>query len=372
MAGLYVHVPFCFSRCGYCDFFKTTQLEKMDGFVEGIRKEIEVRSPGFLFPVNTIYFGGGTPSLLSPARLGEIMGWLRTSFQVDAICEVTLEGNPDDLTPEYLKAIYGAGVNRLSIGIQSFSDIDLQKMGRRHNACQSHQVIEDAIGAGFKNISVDFIYGLPWSTPSSFHENLELFMNLPVQHISAYHLTIEKGTAFYVQKKHGNLKEISDADSFEQYQMVCKAFREGGLIHYEVSNFCKPGYYSQHNSAYWKGVPYLGLGPGSHSNVHDIRFWNKPNLQQYLKGAFNLLYQEETLSKIDRYNEMILLGLRTIWGVDTVLLADQFPDFAGQFVQKAEKWCQKGWLFYDDRFLKCREDNWFQVDTVIEDFMISN
>lgn len=154
--------------------------------------------------------------------------------------------------------------------------------------------------------------------------------------------------------------------------MVCKAFRESGLVHYEVSNFCKPEYYSQHNTAYWKGVPYLGLGPGSHSHSGDKRFWNKPNLQLYLKGAFNLLYDEETLSKIDRYNETILLGLRTIWGVDTVQLAGEFPEFYSQFGKKAENWCKKDWLFYEDRFLKCREENWFQIDTVIKDFMISN
>ena len=372
MAGLYVHIPFCFSRCGYCDFFKTTQLEHIEGFVENLKNEMQYRAPGFQYPVNTIYFGGGTPSLLSPVLLGDILNGFRKYFNVTSGCEITLEGNPDDLNPEYLDAIFKEGVNRLSIGIQSFNEADLQRMGRRHNARQSRQVVEDALGAGFENISVDFIYGLPWSSRASFLENLEIYKSLPVQHISAYHLTIEKGTPFFIEKRHGHLTELTEAESYEQYLMVCKAIAESGMIHYEVSNFCRPGYHSQHNSSYWKGIPYLGLGPGSHSNVHDKRFWNKSNLKLYLEGAFDLLYEEETLTKIDRYNELIMLGLRTIWGVDSVVLQGEFPDLSEAFLEKADKWCQTGWLFWEDVFLKCHEENWFQVDAIIEDFMTSN
>ncbi len=372
MAGLYVHIPFCFSRCGYCDFFKSTNLKAIPAFVDSLSKEIASNSHNFPFEVNTIYFGGGTPSLLSAKLLKVVLDLFYKHYNVSNDSEITIECNPDDLNPSYLDEIINIGFNRLSIGIQSFNDVDLVKMGRRHNANQGFRVIQGAVKAGFNNIGVDFIYGLPWSNRDSFLQNLDFFKNLPVQHISAYHLSIEKGTAFHKKKLMGQMKEINDSESLEQYLLLCNGLHQVGMDHYEVSNFSKPGCFSRHNSSYWKGVPYLGFGPGSHSYVNNKRFWNKAFLNHYLSGQFNLLYQEETLSNVDRYNEMIMLGLRACWGVDMERCRLEFADLYKFFLTLADKWCKRGLLYIEESHLKCREESWFQVDGIIEDFIVSN
>lgn len=370
MAGLYVHIPFCFSRCGYCDFFKTTQLRSIPQFVENLKSEIALRAPDFNFQIDTIYFGGGTPSLLKPEHLTEILNAFKSFFLISDKAEITIECNPDDLSVSYLNEILNRGFNRLSIGIQSFNDLDLQKMQRRHNSHQAKMAVDNAIKVGFNNIGVDFIYGLPWSNRQSFLENLAAFQNLPVQHISAYHLTIEKGTSFFNMKRNGLLNELSDVESLEQYLLLCDGLGKAGKIHYEVSNFCIPGYFSQHNTSYWKGVAYLGFGPGSHSFVENKRFWNKSNLKQYLTSRFDLLQEEETLSRAERYNEMIMLGLRTMWGINMEHCNINFTEYFQGFNQTAEKWIDRGWLTVLNNHLICKEEHWFQVDRIIEDFLI--
>ena len=230
MAGLYIHIPFCFSRCGYCDFFKTTQLRSIPQFVENLKSEIALRATDFNYPINTIYFGGGTPSLLKPEHLTEILNAFKNFFIISDKAEITIECNPDDLSVSYLNEIFNRGFNRLSIGIQSFNDLDLQKMQRRHNSHQAKMAIDNAIKVGFNNIGVDFIYGLPWSNRQSFRENLAVFQSLPVQHISAYHLTIEKGTSFFSLKRNGFLNELSDVESLEQYLLLCYGLSKVGKV----------------------------------------------------------------------------------------------------------------------------------------------
>jgi oxygen-independent coproporphyrinogen-3 oxidase len=372
MAGLYIHIPFCYSRCGYCDFFKTTKLDSIPAFLGSLNHEIALRAASFPYKIDTIYFGGGTPSLIHPEFLNSILNSMQRYYEVSANPEITIECNPDDLSLSFLDGILDAGFNRLSIGIQSFNDVDLKMMDRRHNASQAFSVIDDARSAGFNNIGVDFIYGLPWSDLESFTTNIHNFTNLDVQHISAYHLTIEKGTAFYNQKQRGQINEMDDSKSLDQYNLLCQEFSRAGLDHYEVSNFCRDGYHSKHNSAYWNGVPYLGFGPGSHSFIEGKRFWNKADLKSYNSGNFNLLLREETLTNLDRYNEAIMLGLRTKWGVNIETIHHQFPDCVPHFTISMDKWCSNGALFLDQYFLKCHEKSWFQVDGIIEDFILTN
>lgn len=372
MAGVYVHIPFCFSRCGYCDFFKTTKLDSIPAFLVSLRNEIEERSVLFPFAVDTIYFGGGTPSVIETESFRTILNTIKSNFLVSQKAEITIECNPDDLSKAFLDEIIKIGFNRLSIGVQSFNDDDLKIMGRRHDSNQSFVAIDNALSAGFRNIGVDFIYGLPWSNKALFQRNLDVFKNLNVQHISAYHLTIEKGTSFYRRKERGLLSEVRDTESLEQYNILCNELKESGMVHYEVSNFYKSGFISQHNSNYWKGVPYIGFGPGSHSYTLNKRSWNKANIRLYNSGGFNLLYQEETLNSTDRYNEMIMLGLRTMWGVNIEECRLQFPEYYKKFESCMMKWCHDDSLYIEEQHLKCREERWFLIDGIIEDFIITN
>lgn len=371
MAGLYIHIPFCFSQCGYCDFFKTTKLDGTSAFLNSLKQEIALKSTSFPYPIQTIYFGGGTPSLIKSEYLKDILILLQQYYNVNTNCEITIECNPDDLSKIYLDEILAVGFNRLSIGIQSFNDSDLKIMGRRHNAAQAFATIDDSKKAGFTNIGVDFIYGLPWSNLDSFTSNLKTFANLDVQHISAYCLSIEKGTAFFAKMEKGLVHELDDSKSLDQYNMLCHEFNKSGFEHYEVSNFCRKGFYSQHNSAYWKGIPYLGFGPGSHSYKQGVRFWNKPDIKLYYEGNLGLLERMETLTKLDSYNEMIMLGLRTIWGVNIEVCKIQFPEYFSHFMLKMNKYCNNGLLFQNGENLKCYEKSWFMVDGIIEDFMLT-
>ena len=324
------------------------------------------RAETFLFPIETVYFGGGTPSLLISNQIEEIISAVFENYEVTTNPEITCECNPDDLSFDYLKNIREAGINRLSIGIQSFSDNDLQFMGRRHNSKQAFKAIERSIKAGFENIGVDMIYGLPCSNHKLFSENLKKFADLPVQHLSAYNLTIEKDTPFF--KK--NLKELDDDESFRQYLILCETLKSRGMIHYEVSNFCKNGCHSQHNSSYWEGKPYLGIGAGSHSYYNGKRCWNKQDLRLYNSDNFNLIREEEILSETNKFNEQIMLGLRTRRGINLNQTETCFKSFFDDFIKTAIKWQDKGALYIENNHLICREEKWFIVDGVIEDFIV--
>lgn len=361
MAGIYIHIPFCISRCGYCDFYSTTDLNLIEKYIQSIKKEISYCTDSFRFPVGTIYFGGGTPSLLKISQIEDIISTIYKNFDVLQNPEITCECNPDDLNLNYLKNIKKTGINRLSIGIQSLSDEDLKIMRRRHNAKQAIESVEQSIKAGFKNISLDFIYGLPWGSQKSFSENLKKFAALPVQHLSAYHLSIEKGTPFFNQK----MNELEDTESFRQYLLLCETLIKSGMIHYEVSNFCLPDFHSQHNSSYWQRKPYLGLGAGAHSCYSDMRSWNKQNIELYISDNFDFVCEYETLSEKNLFNEKIMLGLRTKEGIDLKKLEDDFKKYFRDFIKTAKKWVDKGVLFIENNHLICREEKWFIVDGVI-------
>jgi oxygen-independent coproporphyrinogen-3 oxidase len=371
MAGIYVHVPFCESRCFYCDFYKTTDKQWIDLFVDKLLKEIEHRALFFgESPVDTLYLGGGTPSLLSPAALNKLLKGLSQQFKMKPGGEWTMEVNPDDLSLSYLKAIKATGINRLSIGIQSFFDDDLKKMGRRHDAGQATKALEWAFEAGFDNVGADLIYGLPWGDEQKIEKNVKTLASFPVNHLSAYHLTIEPGTQFGKEKRLKRLSEVSDLESESQFWKVDKLAGENGFEHYEISNFCRDGAYSIHNMSYWNGQAYLGLGPGAHSFDGHRRLWNPPQLRAYLKHDHQADQKYEVLSVYDRFNEQIMLGLRTKWGINRDGMAHDFPENWQAIGPLVKKWIESGHLEEQKEALICTPKGWFVVDGIIEDLFL--
>ena len=327
MAGLYVHIPFCKRRCLYCDFFSTTLLERREEYVLAVLQEISNRREEAGEPIRTIYIGGGTPSMLTAEQIRTILAAIGTK---DAT-EITMEANPGDLTSEYLRAIRRAGINRLSIGIQSFKDELLQLIGRRHTATQAINAVHMAQEAGFDNISIDLMYALPTQTMTLWEEDIESALRMNIQHISCYGLMYEDGTALSHMRDTGDIEPIDEDTENEMYDVLCCRLKQAGFTHYEVSNFALPGYEAKHNSSYWNGTPYVGIGAGAHSYVGRTRSWNPNDIDAYINGIkqSNLVRESEQLSDTDLYNEYIMLGLRTCQGIyvdKTPIKPRQNPD----------------------------------------------
>ena len=312
MAGFYVHLPFCAKRCLYCDFFSTTLLPRRAAYVDALLQEIAERKKELKEPIKTIYLGGGTPSLMDSIDIFRI---LRTIGTDDAE-EITMEMNPGDANPRYLQEIRQCGVNRLSIGIQSFRDDLLQLIGRRHNAMQAIDAVHMAQEAGFDNISIDLMYALPSQRMATWKADIEMALHLGVQHISSYGLMYEEGTALTKKKEQGELEVVDEETENKMYDYLCKRLKQAGFVHYEVSNFALPGFESKHNSSYWDGTPYIGAGAGAHSYLPPVRSWNINDLKAYIKGVQrgNLKRGQEVLTENDQYNEQVMLGLRTAKG----------------------------------------------------------
>ncbi len=362
-SSLYIHIPFCKKLCGYCDFFKTMSLAKKLEVLARIAEEMRERAPMLEGTVlKTIYFGGGTPTVCSPEELGVLLACARDVFDCSEVEEVTVEANPDDLTSDYLAGLRACGVNRLSIGIQSFRDEDLRMMNRRHNATEAIAAVRRAREVGFDNISIDLIYGLPTATLEDWRENVRQAVALGVEHISAYHLTIEENTLFGKRGVKTAPEELSD----KEYEVLCEELRNAGYEHYEISNFALPQKRSQHNSAYWRGTPYLGLGPGAHSfDGKSTRSWNLPSLKGYLEGA---PAESENLSQTERYEEVIMVSLRTFEGVDLGLLESCFgAEKCAYFLSRAEQFLERGILIKRGENIAFREESWLISDSVISD-----
>ncbi|MCW3785166.1 radical SAM family heme chaperone HemW [Plebeiibacterium sediminum] len=372
MAGIYLHIPFCIRKCGYCDFYSITDLSLKDKFVDSLISEISSRKSEFNEEqISTIYFGGGTPSLLTKQNLISILDTIYQYIPKKSVNELTIEVNPDDITPEFLEELIEIGFNRISIGTQSFNDDILKMMNRRHDAKQAMKTVQLAQKKGFKNISIDLIYGVPDMSLTDWESSLNIAVSMNVQHISAYHLTFEKGTPFYSKLKKGELKEISDSDSVDQYQKLLEILNRSGFNDYEISNFAQNGCESQHNSGYWSGKNYFGFGPGAHSYKNNIRRWNISNLLKYIKnvGSYKSYFSNETLSEEDRFNELIMLGLRTRKGVDMNFLNDNFNSEIWNFFKKEYEIQKiKSNVFIDNGFLKVCENKRFITDQIISDF----
>jgi len=319
MAGIYVHIPFCKKLCSYCDFYHIITQSENKSFTDALISEAGSRREYLgVEPVSTIYIGGGTPSVLSPYEIKTILESIGKIFRVDGNPEITIELNPDDVDENYLHGLKDSPVNRISLGIQSWRDADLKLMNRRHNAAQAADALQQTLKAGFRNVTIDLIYGIPGMTSADWSSNLDISFSYDIKHLSAYHLTIEPGTVFGKMKEKGLLSEIDEEESSAQFHILIEKAASEGYVHYEISNFGKPGYFSLHNSNYWKQVNYLGLGPSAHSFNGYSRQWNVRNVKKYIKAVTSgsQFFEREELDKRTRFNEYIMTSLRTMWGID--------------------------------------------------------
>ena len=368
MAGLYVHIPFCKRRCKYCDFFSTTRLERQEAYVDALVKEIAARKDEAGEPIRTVYIGGGTPSTLAPQDIARIVKAIGT-YEAE---EITMELNPGDATPAYMQALRDIGINRLSIGIQSFQDDLLTLIGRRHNAQQAIDAVRMAQEAGFTNLSIDLMYALPTQTMETWQADIETAIGLGVQHISSYGLIYEDGTALTQAVEDGALEAIDEETENAMYDTLCERLKQAGFVHYEVSNFALPGYEAKHNSRYWDHTPYIGVGAGAHTYVPPVRSWNKEDLEEYIGGAvtgYGLqvtgdgLRESEILSETDLYNERIMLGLRTNRGI--------VGPFSVHSRKQMEEYIHKGLLRQtDDERVVATLEGIHILNRIIEDLMI--
>jgi len=372
MAGVYIHIPYCKQACHYCNFYFSTSTKNKIQLLETIGKEIHLRKD-FLSgeKVNTIYFGGGTPSLLSADDLNRILERLEMQFDIDTEPEITLEANPDDLVKKgYLLALKSTSVNRLSIGIQSFFDDDLIYMNRAHSGKEGFKAIELSKGAGFENISVDLIYGTPTLSMQHWEKNIQSVCDMGIPHISAYSLTVEPKTALEKMIKQGKCQNVDDDDSASHFEFMVKYLGSQGYLHYEISNFCQKGYMSQHNSNYWRGKNYLGIGPSAHSYNGGKRQWNLSNNRRYINCIENdkLFWREEELSELDRFNEYIMTSLRTIWGVDLDQLDKTFgPQVLSSFLNGCKKHISGGYLREQGAKVIVTDKGKFLIDRITSD-----
>jgi putative oxygen-independent coproporphyrinogen III oxidase len=370
MAGIYIHIPFCATRCHYCDFFSTTSIAYEDDFTKSLLIEIENHKSYLAEEIETIYFGGGTPSFISSKNLQVILDKIYKTLNISVNPEITLEANPDDLNIDKIAALKQIGFNRLSIGIQSFHDDELELMNRRHNAKEAIISVQNAQKEGFNNISVDLIYGIPGQDLLKFDFSIEQALKLNVQHISAYHLTYEPGTLFHQKLGKKQFQAVSEDVSLDLFQHLRKKLQANDFLHYEISNFAKSKLYSKHNTNYWKNKPYLGLGPSAHSFDGNMRKWNVSNMKQYMNGLNNgeSVHEEEILTAIQKLNEYIMVSLRTMWGIDLNYIETNYDsNYVEKLTEKAQKQIQKNNLEIQENCLKLTEKGIFIADFIISE-----
>lgn len=362
MAGIYIHVPYCRQACHYCNFHYSVSHRSKDAFLRALHKEIRLQKSFFDHlqhagespVIETIYIGGGTPSLLSAVELSGIFDVLFHNVLPDHVTEVTLEANPDDLDPEKLQALRQTPVNRLSIGIQSFCQSDLAYLNRLHSAGQAMDSLTNARKAGFENITIDLIYGTPGMTDGMWLDNLQTFLDMGLPHLSAYALTVEEKTVLEYLIRKGRVPAVSEEQCARQFELLCTVMAKNGYHHYEISNFALEGHYSNHNMAYWTGVPYLGLGPSAHSYVKGKRFWNIANTAAYIAALENntVPYEEEILTPVKACNEYIMTSLRTMWGCDLAKVHSQWgSERMTALKERARQFIRDGMIVEKDQHL---------------------
>ena len=375
MAGIYIHIPFCKQACYYCDFHFSTSLKKKEDLLLALVKELELRKDEFKGTrVETIYFGGGTPSLLSIEELTTIINAIYVNYEVVEHPEITLEANPDDLSHDSIKVLANSPINRLSIGIQSFFDTDLKLMNRAHNAKEAKETLAIATKY-FENISVDLIYGIPGATNEQWINNIEMALSFGVPHISSYALTVEPKTALASFIEKGIIDNVDDDQAHEQFHLLKEKLEDHGFIHYELSNFGKEGFFSKNNSAYWQGKPYLGIGPSAHSFNGTQRGWNVRNNTKYIKALQQneLPIELETLTKTDRYNEYIMTGLRTIWGVSFKKIETDFGTvYKDYLIEQANVFINQHLLYIDNEHLRVTKKGQFLSDGIASELFKLN
>jgi oxygen-independent coproporphyrinogen-3 oxidase len=375
MSGIYIHIPFCKQACYYCDFHFSTSLKKRDLMVAAIIKELEMRKNELKnTTIETIYFGGGTPSLLSVHEIDSIINTVYKFYKINTNPEITLEANPDDLSKEKIKKLSKSTINRLSIGIQSFFEEDLKLMNRAHNAKEAKASIISVM-KHFNNVSVDLIYGIPGASDKRWIKNIETALSFNVPHISSYALTVEPRTALQKFIDKGLIQNVDDEQAQQQFQLLLEYLEAAGFVHYELSNFGKEGFFSRNNSAYWQGKSYLGIGPSAHSFNGRQRSWNVRNNSIYISSIQNgiLPSEVETLTITDRYNEYIMTGLRTMWGVSIEKVGMEFgKTYKNYLLKQAQKHINEHLLYLDDDKLLTTKKGKFLSDGIAADLFLLN
>ena len=373
MAGIYIHIPFCRQKCTYCDFhFSTSYASYQQEMVSAIVRELGLRAETLRDQlIETVYFGGGTPSLLSESQLLEILQAVHTLFSVSATAEYTLEANPDDITDTLMQVWTSAGINRMSIGVQSFDDRDLEWMNRAHTGDQGLNSVKTALNGGITNISLDLIYGLPEMDNARWLEQIEKAIALNVTHISAYCLTIEEKTVLHQWVKQKKIIPAGNEQQGEQFEILVNTLAAAGFAQYEISNFAKPGYISRHNSNYWKGIHYLGAGPSAHSFNGTSRSWNISSNQKYMKLVRDEApwFETEILTPENQYNELLLTGLRTMWGVDLEQLG-QLHTHPNTFNEQLKLLTAKGWMTVSGSRMILTPEGRLWADAIAQDLFI--
>ena len=374
MASIYIHIPYCKQACHYCNFYFSTKLKTKSQFLNALRNEIILKQKDIKDRINSIYIGGGTPSVLSFLELEKIITFIKNNFNINNDVEITIEINPDDIKNGQLDDYKKIGFNRLSIGVQSFNDKDLKLMNRRHNASQAILLLED-VSKKFKNFSIDLIYGIPGSNFDIWKKNIQTALSFNPSHISAYALTIEEKTVFFNWIKNKKLNKLNEKIIYDQFEYLIEKLEKSGFEHYEISNFAKNKKYSVCNKSYWNGDKYFGFGPSAHSFDGKLRSWNKASIHEYITciNEGKLPYKLEKLTKIDRYNEHIMFGLRTNKGISKKNILDNFGlDFFKEFIGKVNKHLNLNNLFEDGDFIKSSRKSLFIIDGIISDFFLVN
>lgn len=370
MAGIYIHIPFCRKACHYCNFHFSTSHQLINDVVAAICKEAFLQHDYIHERVDTIYFGGGTPSLLNEIQLTNILTAVRGNYSIADDAEITLESNPDDITDTALKMWRSIGINRLSIGVQSFFESDLLWMNRAHNAQQAYNCIQLAKQNGFENITIDLIYGTPGLSDENWKKNIDTATALHIPHISCYALTVEEGTALHHKIRSGKLKDVDTETQGRHFEILTSALKENGYQHYEISNFAQPGYESKHNSSYWKSKPYLGLGPSAHSYNGSSRQWNISNNALYVQSLNNdsVPAEKEILTQDQKLNETIMIALRTSAGISVDEIKINFSkEIASSLLEKAEKYIRNELMSYIGDRLILTEKGKFLADGIASD-----
>lgn len=360
MPGIYIHIPFCRQKCHYCNFFSVATLKYKDKFLQALLDELYIRRKYLKGEIiRSIYLGGGTPSYLNTAEIDLILRRTREIFTVSADAEITLEANPDDINEQVLRDYLKMGINRLSIGVQSFFDEDLQYLNRIHHGRQSATSCRLAVEAGFTNISADLIYGMPTLTNEHLIENIRILTEMNIPHISAYALTVESKTALAVLIRKRKLQGPEEDQIVAQFRLMMESLKKQGYLHYEISNFCREGFFSRHNSMYWSGEHYLGAGPSAHSYNGISRQWNVASNVEYIDQVRNndRFFESETLTPIQRYNEYIMTSLRTMWGCDPGKIRKEFGEefevrcsgSAARFIESGDMVEKEGIYYLTDK-----------------------